>query len=165
MVVVEDDYDAELRYTSQPLPALAALDDPDSGRVVTLGTFAKTVGPGLGAGYLLAPSRLLPAVLESRSDLGQPVSQLTQRALAGYLSSGELRRHIQRMRQLYRRRRAWSSRRSTALRGCSVYPTDGGLHVVVETDRVRGRRARGCALPRSAAGSACRPTGLAVRVG
>jgi len=135
VIVVEDDYDAELRYTSQPLPALAALDDPDSGRVVTLGTFAKTVGPGLGAGYLLAPLRLLPAMLESRSDLGQPVSQLTQRALAGYLSSGELRRHIQRVRQLYRRRRALVVEALTPLRACSVYPTDGGLHVVVETDR------------------------------
>src|SRR5665647_2334071 len=29
--IVEDDYDSELRYTSAPLPALAALDDPEAG--------------------------------------------------------------------------------------------------------------------------------------
>ncbi|MBK8445381.1 MAG: PLP-dependent aminotransferase family protein [Micropruina sp.] len=135
VVIVEDDYDAELRYTSRPLPALAALDDPDDGRVVTLGTFAKTVGPGLGVGYLLAPARLLPAVLASRTDLGQPVAQLTQRALAHYLDSGELRRHVQRMRQLYGRRRRLVSAELAGLRHGRVYPVDGGLHGVIETAR------------------------------
>ena len=134
-VIVEDDYDAELRYTSRPLPALAALDDPDEGRVVTLGTFAKTVGPGLGAGFLLAPARLLPAVLASRADLGQPVGQLTQRALGRYLASGELRRHVQRMRQLYRRRRRLVEQSLAGLRNGRVYPMDGGLHAVIETTR------------------------------
>jgi len=135
VVIVEDDYDAELRYTSRPLPALAALDDPDEGRVVTLGTFAKTVGPGLGAGFLLAPGRLLPAVLSSRADLGQPVAQLTQRALGHYLASGELRRHVQRMRQLYGRRRRLVAEALAGLRSGRVYPMDGGLHVVIETAR------------------------------
>lgn len=135
VVIVEDDYDAELRYTSRPLPALAALDDPDEGRVVTLGTFAKTVGPGLGVGYLLAPARLLPGVLASRADLGQPVAQLTQRAFAHYLTTGELRRHVQRMRQLYRRRRELVTTALAGLQQGRVYPMDGGLHVVIETVR------------------------------
>ncbi|MFT3860864.1 PLP-dependent aminotransferase family protein [Micropruina sp.] len=135
VVIVEDDYDAELRYTSRPLPALAALDDPDHGRVVTLGTFAKTVGPGLAVGYLLAPGRLLPDLLAARTDLGQPVAQLTQRALAHYLESGELRRHVQRVRQLYGRRRQLVATALAGLRHGQVYPMDGGLHVVIETER------------------------------
>lgn len=135
VVLVEDDYDAELRYTSQPLPALAALADPDTGRVVTLGTFAKTIGPGLAAGYLLAPTRLLPALTRTRAELGQPVAQVTQRALSAYLGTGELRRHIQRMRRLYRRRRAMVASAMAGLPGVSVYPMDGGLHVVLETRR------------------------------
>ena len=135
VVIVEDDYDAELRYTSRPLPALAALDDPDEGRVVTLGTFAKTVGPGLGVGYLLAPARLLPDVLASRTELGQPVAQLTQRALAQYLDSGELRRHVQRVRQVYGRRRHLVTAQLAGLRRGRLYPMDGGLHAVIETER------------------------------
>ena len=165
VVVVEDDYDAELRYTSQPLPALAALDDPEGGRVVTLGTFAKTIGPGLGAGYLLAPARLLGEVTRARTDLGQPVAQLTQRALADYLGSGELRRHIQRMRRLYRRRRDVVAAALDGLPGAEVYPMDGGLHVVVETARAEAAvladaRARGVLLGGLSGYWSGRPSGL-----
>ncbi|WP_244301096.1 hypothetical protein [Leucobacter insecticola] len=45
VVVVEDDFDSELRYTGSPLPTLAALDDPMNGVVVLLGTFSRTIAP------------------------------------------------------------------------------------------------------------------------
>ncbi|MHB1008003.1 MAG: MocR-like pyridoxine biosynthesis transcription factor PdxR [Propionibacteriaceae bacterium] len=134
VVVVEDDYDSELRYTSAPLPALAALDDPQDGCVVTLGTFAKTLGPGLGVGFLVAPERLLDDLRRARTDLGQPVSQVTQWALASYLASGELRRHTQRMRREYRRRRAVVLEVLGGLPEARVKAMDGGLHAVVESD-------------------------------
>jgi len=133
VVVVEDDYDSELRYTSAPLPALAALDDPDDGCVVTLGTFSKTLGPGLGVGFLVAPDRLVADLRRARSDLGQPVSQVGQWALAEYLASGELRRHTQRMRREYRRRRALVLDALGGLDGVEVKAMDGGLHAVVES--------------------------------
>jgi len=134
LVIVEDDYDSELRYTSAPLPALAALDDPDDGCVVTLGTFAKTLGPGLGVGFLLAPDRLVDELRRTRSDLGQPVSQVAQWALADYLASGELRRHTQRMRREYRRRRALVLEVLGDLPHARVKAMDGGLHAVVESE-------------------------------
>jgi GntR family transcriptional regulator/MocR family aminotransferase len=134
VVIVEDDYDSELRYTSAPLPALAALDDPDDGCVVTLGTFAKTLGPGLGVGFLLAPDRLVDELRRTRSDLGQPVSQVAQWAMADYLASGELRRHTQRMRREYRRRRALVLEVLGDLPDVRVKAMDGGLHAVVESE-------------------------------
>ena len=134
VVIVEDDYDSELRYTSAPLPALAALDDPDGGCVVTLGTFAKTLGPGLGVGFLLAPGRLVDDLRRTRTDLGQPVSQVAQWAMADYLASGELRRHTQRMRREYRRRRALVLESLGDLPDARVKAMDGGLHAVVESE-------------------------------
>jgi len=134
VVIVEDDYDSELRYTSAPLPALAALDDPDDGCVVTLGTFAKTLGPGLGVGFLLAPDWLVDDLRRTRSDLGQPVSQVAQWALADYLASGELRRHTQRMRREYRRRRALVLEVLGDLPNARVKAMDGGLHAVLESE-------------------------------
>jgi GntR family transcriptional regulator / MocR family aminotransferase len=134
VVIVEDDYDSELRYTSAPLPALAALDDPDDGCVVTLGTFAKTLGPGLGVGFLLAPDRLVDELRRTRSDLGQPVSQVAQWAMADYLASGELRRHTQRMRREYRRRRALVLQLLGDLPEARVKAMDGGLHAVLESE-------------------------------
>ena len=133
VVIVEDDYDSELRYTSAPLPALAALDDPEDGCVVTLGTFTKTLGPGLGVGFLVAPERLVEDLRRTRTDLGQPVSQVAQWALATYLASGELRRHTQRMRREYRRRRALVLQVLGDLPETRVKAMDGGLHAVVES--------------------------------
>ena len=130
VTIVEDDYDSELRYTSAPLPALTALDT--TGAVVLLGTFAKTLTPALATGFVVVPPGLLEAVTRVRARLGQPVNLVTQRALADYLDSGALLRHTQRMRNLYRRRRAQVVRALKGLPGVEVYPMDGGLHAVVE---------------------------------
>ena len=135
VVVVEDDYDSELRYTSQPLPALAALDDADDGNVVLLGTLSKTLTPALAMGFLALPGRLVPAVTAARRDLGQPVGLVAQRAMANYLRAGALRLHTQRMRNRYRRRRGLVVAALAGLSGVRVYPMDGGLHAVVQTRR------------------------------
>ncbi len=133
VLVVEDDYDSELRYTSAPLPALTSLDH--RGGVALLGTFAKTLTPAVAVGFVVVPPPLLAAVEAVRAQLGQPVSLVTQRALAHYLDSGALTRHTQRMRHLYRRRRAQVVRALRGLPGVRVHPMDGGLHVVVEHER------------------------------
>lgn len=138
VLVVEDDYDSELRYTSQPLPALAALDDPAMGCVVLLGTLSKTLSPAVGTGFVVLPEWLLSAVEAVRRDLGQPVNLVAQRAVADFLASGALRLHTQQMRNLYRRRRAQVVAALGGLDGVRVYPMDGGLHAVVEVDRDEG---------------------------
>ena len=135
VVVIEDDYDSELRYTSQPLPALAALDDPADGRVVLLGTLSQTLTPALGIGYLALPAWLVPLVAAARRDLGGPVGLVTQRAMAQYLAGGALRLHTQRMRTRYRRRRAQVVAALGGVPGLRVQPMDGGLHAVVESSR------------------------------
>ncbi|HML50436.1 MAG TPA: PLP-dependent aminotransferase family protein [Propionicimonas sp.] len=135
VVIVEDDYDSELRYTSSPLPALAALDDPVDGRVVLLSTLSKTITPALATGFLALPQWLVPAVAAIRSDLGQPQGLVSQRAIAEFLQVGALRIHTQRMRQRYRRRRAEVVSALRDRPGLAVYPMDGGLHAVVETER------------------------------
>ncbi len=145
VVVVEDDYDSELRYTSEPLPALAALDDPDDGRVVLLGTLSKTLTPALAMGFLALPDWLVPAVTDARRDLGQPVGLVAQAALANYLDAGALRLHTQRMRNRYRRRRAQVVAALDGVPGLRVYPMDGGLHAVVETERSEDRMVAGLA--------------------
>ncbi|MDQ6658660.1 MAG: PLP-dependent aminotransferase family protein [Actinomycetota bacterium] len=134
-VVVEDDYDSELRYVGAPLPALAALDRRDSPggeRVVTLGSFSKTVTPALGAGFLLLPNPLRAGVLAFRADVGPTLSGLVQRALAEYLAGGGLRRHTERMRRDYRRRRRIVAEALDRIDGVTVRGMDGGLHAVIE---------------------------------
>lgn len=132
VVVVEDDYDSELRHVGSPLPALAALDNPKRGAVVTLGTFSSTITPALAAGFLLAPHNLGSLIEPVRRDLGSPVSAVAQRALAGYLASGALRRNIARVRRRYTVRRDMISECLAGVPGARVRPMSGGLHAVVE---------------------------------
>lgn len=148
VLVIEDDYDSELRYVGMPLPPLAALDDPEAGRVLTLGTFSTVLSPALAAGYAVAPANLLEPLLDHRRALGPASSTIVQQALAGYLASGELRRHIQRMRRRYRARRRVVMERLADAPGARLAPLMGGLQAVVLTDApgsriVRAARDRG----------------------
>ncbi|GAA1581038.1 PLP-dependent aminotransferase family protein [Leucobacter aridicollis] len=132
VVIVEDDFDSELRFTGSPLPTLAALDDDVTGSVVLLGTFSRTVAPSLSAGYMLAPAGIRALVEPVRRELGGPVSSVVQVALAHYLATGELRRHTARLLRRYAERRDLVSERLAGAHGVRVRPMDGGLHAVVE---------------------------------
>jgi GntR family transcriptional regulator/MocR family aminotransferase len=101
-LLIEDDYDAELRYDRQPLGALQALD-PE--HVAYGGTVSKTLVPGLRLGWLVLPPSLLGPALELRRLEDVHVSALEQVAFAELLRSGAYERHIRRMRTRYRRRR------------------------------------------------------------
>ena len=75
--VIEDDYDSEFRFTERPLETLHSMDD--AGRVLYLGTFSKSLVPGLRFGYLVAPEPLQDALR-----VGAPAERrLRRRARAG----------------------------------------------------------------------------------
>jgi GntR family transcriptional regulator/MocR family aminotransferase len=124
-LIVEDDYDGEFRYDVAPLPTLFGLD-PDV--VIYLGTTSKTLTPALGAGWLVARPDLVPAFTAAAVDLGERVSGPVQHAVTELLASGELERHVRRMRHEYARRRAVMV---TALAGRLTGDT-AGMHMVLE---------------------------------
>jgi GntR family transcriptional regulator/MocR family aminotransferase len=99
-IVIEDDYDSEFRYRGRPLTALHGLDD--GGCTVYVGTFSKTMFPGLRIGFLVAPPALVDVVAASRST--PPAAALDQAALAAFLADGHFARHVRRMRVVYRER-------------------------------------------------------------
>lgn len=135
VLVVEDDYDGELRFTGEPVAALAALDrraDGHGRHVVTLGSFATVLAPGLGAGHALLPPALRTDLVALREALGSPVASTVQDALTHYLDAGALRRHTARMRRRYRTRRDLAVSALDGLTGVRVRPMAGGLHGVVE---------------------------------
>jgi GntR family transcriptional regulator / MocR family aminotransferase len=102
-IVVEDDYDSEFRYDVGPLPALYSMD-PEV--IVYLGTASKALTPAFGAGWLVASPALVERIARLRPNLGERVPEPVQHALLALLTSGDLERHIRRMRLEYARRRA-----------------------------------------------------------
>ena len=87
-LILEDDYDGELRYDRQPVGALQALA-PD--RVVYGGTASKTLAPGLRLGWLVVPPRLLEPIVSLRACEDVHVPALEQVALCRLLRLRRLR--------------------------------------------------------------------------
>lgn len=103
-LVIEDDYDFEMSYLAPPMPALKSMDD--SGRVIYLGSFSKSLFPGLRIGYLVASAPLIEAARALRAMiLRHPPSQL-QRVTAYFMALGHYDAHIVRLRAEMARRRA-----------------------------------------------------------
>jgi GntR family transcriptional regulator / MocR family aminotransferase len=101
--VFEDDYDSEIHFDGKPLPTLYSLDT--SHRVIYAGTFSKTVFPTLRLGYIICPPQLRQDLYKAKllDDLGCP--SIEQAALAGYLQSGQVDKHLQfAVRELRQRR-------------------------------------------------------------
>ena len=101
--IVEDDYDSEFRYASRPLNCLQGLDE--GGRVIYVGTFSKTLFPGLRLGYLIVPDGLVDAFGEARAVSDRQPAGIEQAALAEFIRLGHFARHVRRMRALYEERR------------------------------------------------------------
>ena len=101
--IVEDDYDSEYRYGTQPIPALQGMDRANS--VIYIGTFSKILFPSLRIGYLVVPTDLIPIVRKAKWLCDRFCPLLEQYALTDWIRLGYFERHIRRMRQLYNLRR------------------------------------------------------------
>jgi GntR family transcriptional regulator / MocR family aminotransferase len=101
-LVVEDDYEFEMSFLAPPSPALKSLDR--NGRVLYVGSFSKSMFPGLRLGYLVAPA---PVIREARAlralMLRHPPGHL-QRTAAYFLALGHHDAVIRRMRTEYHKR-------------------------------------------------------------
>ena len=102
--VFEDDYDSEFRFAGRPIPSMQGLE-PDS-PVIYVGTFSKTLFPGLRVGYMVLPRALAAPFRTAHADLYREGHAITQVALAELIEQGHYAAHIRRMRVLYARRRA-----------------------------------------------------------
>lgn len=145
--VVEDDYDGEYRYSGAPLPALKSLDAHD--RVIYAGSFSKTLYPGLALGYLVVPEWLVDTCSEAARTWSNGCPQITQTAVADFMSAGHFSRHLKKMRLLYARRRAMLVAGLAAAFGEKVRVdlTSGGMHLIARLtsrtgDRELARRAQ-----------------------
>ena len=129
-LVVEDDPYRDLRYEGEHLPTIKSFDR--SGHVAYMGSFSKTISPGLRVGYLVAQEDILRkcAIGKQSADLHTP--SLTQAIVDQYLRRGILAPHIQAILPGYR------AKMNQMLDALSAFPSgfrythpEGGLFIFV----------------------------------
>ncbi|MEO5687306.1 MAG: PLP-dependent aminotransferase family protein [Burkholderiaceae bacterium] len=102
-LLLEDDYDSEYRYEGTPFPSLQGQDG--AGRVIYLGTFSKTVYPGIRVAFLVVPQGLQRVFADASADFYRDGDQIVQQVLADFMREGHYAAHVRTLRREYALRR------------------------------------------------------------
>ncbi len=131
-IIIEDDYDSELRYLGRPIASLQGLCS--DGNIVYQGTFSKVFSPALRLSYMVLPKPLLKVYKRNFQNYLSPVPLLTQRAMIAFMERGHWDQHLRRSRIFYKKKHGvmlqaikqhWGSK-------ANVIGQGAGLHIVVE---------------------------------
>lgn len=98
-LIIEDDYDSELRYYGRPVPALQGLDT--EGRVIYMGALSKILPFFVRLSYMVLPPTLMSRYNQRRGLFRQGASVPEQCVLATYIQRGELAKQVRRLRKEY----------------------------------------------------------------
>ena len=138
-LIIEDDYDSELRYFGRPISSLQGLEQyEEDSHVLYLGSFSATLFPSVKISYMILPIQLankLDFILEGYT---QTCSKTEQLALAHFMESGYYYTNIKKLRNLCGRKL------SACIKVIETYGydsvradrTDSGLYVIlsIKTD-------------------------------
>jgi GntR family transcriptional regulator/MocR family aminotransferase len=142
--IIEDDYDHEFHFQSQPLLPMAAYAPQ---KVVYVGSMSKLLLPALRIGYVAAPAPVIASIAHMVSVTDGMGNTLTEDAAAELIENGELRRHTRKVHQIYaQRRQNFATLLDSLLAGLVEYRMpDGGLafwlRFAADLDRIEARAA------------------------
>lgn len=127
-IIMEDDYDSELRYFGKPIPALQGLDSKE--KVVYLGSFSTTLFSSIKISYMVLPPAMTEIFQSIRTDYIQTCSKMEQLTLALFMEKGFYQTNIKKLRTLY------SQKLQTVLRCLTTdftkpTNTSSGINVII----------------------------------
>jgi len=100
--LLEDDYDFDYHFASNPLLPLASLDT--GGHIIYVGSFCKSIAPGIRIGFMVAPEVVINEAAALRKLIDRQGEQLLEEATAELLSAGDISRHIKKSHKIYQDR-------------------------------------------------------------
>ncbi|MGE4546077.1 MAG: PLP-dependent aminotransferase family protein [Pedobacter sp.] len=153
-LIIEDDYDSELRYVGKPISSLQGLNP--QGNIIYQGTFSKVFSPALRLSYMVLPRTMLDAYNRLFRHYLCPVPLLTQRAMILFMERGHWDQHLRRCRIYYRKKHDAMLKAIEQSFGSRVrvIGQGAGLHVVLEltegltdqTQLINRAKQKGCRL-------------------
>ncbi|MEF9972336.1 MAG: PLP-dependent aminotransferase family protein [Clostridia bacterium] len=132
--IVEDDYDSEFRHLTRPIPAMQGLDE--GGHVVYVGTFSRSLAPSIRIAYLVLPARLLKTYRALFYASASSVSRFEQHTLCRFIAEGFYGRHLRRVGNLYKQKRALLLMQLGQIPGLQISGAEAGLHFLVTLPRL-----------------------------
>lgn len=134
--IIEDDYNSEFTFSGKPIPAMQGIDD--SGTVIYISTFSRTLAPSIRIAYMVLPENLSREFDIRFKGYASTVSRFEQHTLMRFISGGYLGRHLNRVKNIYKKRRDY------LIKKLGTYPFAGeikisgghaGLHLLVSLDK------------------------------
>ena len=101
--IIEDDYSSEFNFSKKPAAAVQGISGSEN--VIYLNTFSRILAPSIRIAYMVLPQRLLSVYEERFSGYSSTVPRFEQRTLSSFISGGYLSRHLNRVKNIYRKRR------------------------------------------------------------
>ncbi len=133
-LIIEDDYDSELRYFGRPISSLQGLEpDGEKSHVLYLGSFSATLFPSVKISYMVLPKQIMKFMGTLLEGYNQTCSKTEQLALAYFMEEGHYYTNIKKLRNLCGRKLA------ACLRVVDSYPmeeitadrTESGLNLIL----------------------------------
>ena len=130
-VIIEDDTYMDLRFGGRPIAPLKSLDGGEN--VIYIGSFSKSLAPGLRLGFLVATGDRALMLKHYKETWDISTNSLSQAIVAAFIESGAYRRHLHRVRRIYKERRdAMLAALEAELFGIAEFTKPkGGMHIWV----------------------------------
>jgi len=100
--IVEDDPYGQLRYEGEDLPPVCTFVPEQT---IYLGTFSKTMTPGLRLGWIVCPEVLMNWFVMAKQGADLHTGTFVQYVANEICQSGLIKEHVRRLRQVYKERR------------------------------------------------------------
>ena len=102
-IIIEDDYEFEMNFLAVPSPAMKTLDE--AGRVLYIGSFSKSLFPGLRLGYLAASRSLISHARSARHLMFRHPPGHSQRTAAYFMALGHYSSQMRKLKKSFAERR------------------------------------------------------------
>lgn len=129
-LIIEDDYDAMIRYGGMPIPSLQGLDKNDC--VIYLGSFSKMLLPSLRISFMVIPKMLLSKYNKIKNRHTQSTSKIDQLVLANFMKEGYMLKHLRKVKRIYKKKNLLisTSFKNTFQDKLEIINSESGLHIV-----------------------------------